>query len=116
MSAPVVTLKSLTSAELTLNDLASIAADALAAINAKQQAWRDNAKRGGYASHFRDCPSINDELHMALLEEIVFFDDDAKETLSELRFQNEPTERDYTRLIAIADEQWDYYVAQGVKP
>ena len=113
MSRAIVTLKSLTSADLTLNDLASIAADALAAINAKQQAWRDNAKRGGYASHFKACPQVDDELHMALLEEIVFFDDDAKETLSELRFQNEPTEADY---IAIADQQWDYYVAQGVKP
>jgi hypothetical protein len=37
-----ITLKSLTSADLTLNDYASIAADALAAINAINQAWRDS--------------------------------------------------------------------------
>lgn len=90
-----VTLKSLTSADLSLNDLASIAADALAAINAINTAWNASVKRNGYAANFRDCPTINDELHLALLEEIVFFDDDAKETLSELRFQNEPRDRDW---------------------
>ena len=115
MSAPV-TLKSLTSADLSLNDLASIAADALAAINAKQQAWRDNARRGGYAKHFVSCPQVNDELHLALLSEIVDFDEDPRESLAELNFQNEPTELDYKSYVAIADEQWDYYVAQGVRP
>ena len=95
MSAPVLTLKALAEGrELTLNDYASIATDALAAVNAKRQAWRDNAKRGGYASHFKAIPSIHDELELQLYEAIVEFDDDAAGTLEEIRFQNEPRERD----------------------
>ncbi len=91
-----VTLKSLTQGrELTLNDYASIAADALAAINAINKTWTDSVKAGGYATHFRDCPSIHDDFHTELLEAIVGFDSEPVETLAELQFQNEPRERDW---------------------
>ena len=79
----------------TLNDLARTAIDALAAINAINTAWTDRVKRDGYAANFRDAPRISDDLLEALYEEIVFFDAEAADTLSEIRFQNEPTERDY---------------------
>lgn len=79
----------------TLNDLARTAIDALAAINAINTAWTDRVKRDGYAANFRDAPRISNDLLEALYEEIVFFDAEAADTLSEIRFQNEPTERDY---------------------
>ena len=79
----------------TLNDLARTAIDALAAINAINTAWTDRVKRDGYAANFRDAPRISDDLLEALYEEIVFFDAEAADTLSEIRFQNEPTEADY---------------------
>ena len=85
----------------------------LKAYNDLQAAWRANVQAGGYAAHFKDSPTIPDHLHIELLEAITAFDCDPQGTLDELRFQNEPTERDY---IAIADEQWDYYVAQGARP
>lgn len=95
MSAHFLTLKSLTEGrELTLNDYASIATDAIAAITAKRKAWRKNVNRGGHAAHFKDCPQINDELELQLYEAIVEFDDDAFGTLEEMRFWNEPRERD----------------------
>lgn len=100
----------------TLNDLARTATDALAAINLIQTAWADSAKRGGYAANFRDRPRISDDLLLTLYEEMVFFDAEAAETLSELRFQSEPTEADYKGYIAVTNEQWDYYTAQGVQP
>ena len=79
----------------TLNDLARAAIDALAAINAINTAWTDRVKRDGYVANFRDAPRISDDLLEALYEEIVFFDAEAADTLSEIRFQNEPTEADY---------------------
>lgn len=104
------------SAAPTLNDFARTAIDALAAINLIQTDWRNNAKRGGYAANFRDDPRISDDLLLTLYEEMVFLDAEAAETLSELRFQSEPTEADYKGYIAVTDEQWDYYTAQGVRP
>lgn len=100
----------------TLNDLARTAIEALAAINAINSAWTASVKRGGYAANFRDAPRISDDLLLTLYEEIVFFDAEATETLSELRFQSEPTEADYKGYIAVTDEQWDYSTAQGLRP
>lgn len=100
----------------SLNELAQTAIDALAAINAIQTEWRNSARAGGYAAHFRSSPQIADHLHTELLEVITDFDCDPMGSLEEARFQNEPTERDYKAYIAVTDEQWDYYAAQGVKP
>lgn len=115
-----ITLKSLTSAELTLNDYASIAADALAAINAINTAWNQSVKRSGYAANFRDCPQIHDELHLALLTEIVQFDDEPVGTLAEINFQEEMQEERERELLPraslLSDEEWDYRVAQGIRP
>lgn len=88
----------------TLDELAQTAIDALAAINIIQTAWTNNVKRGGYAANFRDAPRISDDLLLTLYEEMVFFDAEAAETLSELRFQNEPTERDYDGFWPSASE------------
>jgi hypothetical protein len=78
----------------TLNDYASIAADALAAINAINAAWSKSERAGGYAANFRTRPSIHEELELQLYEAITDFDCDPQGTLDELRFQNEPRERD----------------------
>lgn len=86
------------------------------AYNDLQSAWRANVKAGGYAAHFKDAPQIPDYLLTELLEVITDFDCDPQGTLDELRLQNEPFERDYKGYIRIADEQWDYYTAQGVRP
>jgi hypothetical protein len=99
----------------SLNKLAQTAIDALAAINLIQTAWRDNAKRGGYAANFRDAPRISDNLLITLYEEMVFFDAEAAETLSELRFQNEPTEADYAGIWpSESDADFDFATSRGL--
>jgi hypothetical protein len=95
MSAPALTLKALTQGhELTLNDYASIATDALAAINAINVAWQKSVPADGYAAHFKTNPRIHDELELQLYEAINDFDCEPMETLAEIQFQNEPRERD----------------------
>ena len=99
----------------TLNDLARTAIDALAAINAINSAWTDSVKRGGYAANFRDAPRISDDLLEALYEEIVFFDAEAAETLSEIRFQNEPTDADYAGIWPTpSDAEFDFASTRGM--
>lgn len=75
----------------TLNQLAADAIEALALFNAENarqsKVWQASIKAGGYAAHFRQGPEIADHLQMELLENIVFYDDDAKGALEELRFQ-----------------------------
>ena len=113
--AQTLTLKALTQGrELTLNDYASIATDALAAINAKRQAWRDDAKRDGYAAHFKTCPNIHDDLELQLYEAITEFDDDAAGTLAEIQFQNEPRERDLIQWPLPNDEEFDFATSRGL--
>jgi hypothetical protein len=103
------------SAAPTLDELASTAIDALAAINLIQTTWTNSVKRGGYAANFRDAPRISDDLLEALYEEMVFFDAEAAETLSEIRFQNEPTEADYTGTWPSAsDVEFDFAASRGV--
>lgn len=117
MSAPI-TLKSLTTSELTLNDYASIAADALAAINAINQAWRANALAGGYAAHFKAAPTIPDHLYAELLNEIVRFDEDPSGSLAELNFQEEmQAERELElmpRASLLTDAEWDFATSRGL--
>jgi hypothetical protein len=115
MSAPALTLKALAQGrELTLNDYASIATDALAAINAKRQAWQDDVKRGGYVAHFKAMPRIHDEIELQLYEAITEFDDDAAGTLEEIRFQNEPRERDLIQWPLLNDEEFDFATSRGI--
>lgn len=105
----------------TLDQAAQIATDALAYINAQHKAWVDSAKRGGYASHFSTAPQISDDLHMALLEEVVFWDEDAKGSLEEARFQlgmdNDGSELEpatYGRFPRLSDEAFDYASSRGL--
>jgi hypothetical protein len=115
MSASTISLKALAKGhELTLNDYASIATDALAAINAKRQAWQDGVKRGSYAAHFKAVPRIHDEIELQLYEAITEFDDDAAGTLAELQFQNEPRERDLIQWPLLNDEEFDVATSRGI--
>ena len=109
-----ITLKSLTSADLTLNDYASIAADALAAINAINAAWSKSERAGGYAANFRTRPSIHEELELQLYEAITDFDCDPQGTLDELRFQNEPRESDLRHWPLPTDEEFDFATSRGL--
>lgn len=105
----------------TLDQAAQVAIDALAYINAQRKAWTDNAKRGGYAAHFSSAPQISDDLHMALLDEVVFWDEDPKGSLEEMRFQlgmdNDGSEIEpatYGRFPRLSDEAFDYATSRGL--
>ena len=115
MSAPVLTLKAIAQGrELTLNDYASIAADALAAITTERQAWNKRILSSGYAANARSRPSIHDDFELQLYEAINDFDVDAAGTLAELQFQNEPRERDLLCFPLPTDEEFDFATSRGL--
>lgn len=101
----------------TLNELATDAIKALAAFNAANaaatKAWQASIKAGGYAAHFKQCPDIADHLQIELLEELVFFDDDAKETLATIRHQNSTDDEPTFGRVRLSDVEFDYAAAIG---
>lgn len=87
----------------------------LRAINDAIYNWNVSRAANGYASHFRDRPTIDDDLHMELLAEIVRFDDEPAGSLEQLQFEAE-WEREpeiIGRGIFASDEEWDYAVAKA---
>mgnify|MGYP001608419328 CR=1 FL=1 len=103
----------------TLNQLAADAIKALAAFNAANasatKAWQASIKAGGYAAHFKQCPDIAEHLQIELLEEIVFYDDDAKGTLEEMRFQNSAeVEPAIIGRVRLSDVEFDYATSRGI--
>ena len=110
-----LTLKALAQGrELTLNDYARIATDALAAITTERQAWNKRILSSGYAANARSLPSIHDDFELQLYEAITEFDDDAAGTLEEIRFQNEPRERDLIQWPLLNDEEFDFATSRGL--
>ena len=110
-----LTLKALAQGrELTLNDYARIAADALAAITTERQAWNKRILSSGYAANARSRPSIHDDFELQLYEAINDFDVDAAGTLAELQFQNEPRERDLMQWPLLNDEEFDFATTRGI--
>lgn len=101
----------------TLNQLATDAIAALAAFNAANaaatKAWQASIKADGYAAHFKQCPDIAEHLQIELLEEIVFYDDDAKETLATIRRQNSTDDEPSFGRVRLSDAEWDYQAAIG---
>lgn len=102
----------------TLNELAAAAIEAFALFNAENarlsKAWHDSVKAGGYAAHFKQRPEIAEHLQMELLENIVFYDDDAKATLDELRWQNQTDDKPTLGRVRLSDAEWDFATSRGV--
>lgn len=69
----------------TYHQLANEAIAALKALNDVDRAWNASAKKGGYASHFKDKPQLADWQHLELLQEVAYFDGEAQETLETVR-------------------------------
>ena len=110
-----LTLKALAQGrELTLNDYARIATDALAAITTERQAWNKRILSSGDAAHVKAMPRIHDEIELQLYEAINDFDVDAAGTLAELQFQNEPRERDLLCFPLPTDEEFDFATSRGL--
>lgn len=105
-----------------LNTLAQAAIDALEVFNNEHERQQREWAVSKFAKNFKgNGVELPEQVHLDLLTEVTRFDDTASATLDELHRElglgeYEDDGRDYARHIAIADEQWDYYVAQGVKP
>ena len=69
---------------MTYTQAAHAALEALKALNDMDRAWSASAKANGYASYFKDRPRTSDELHLALLREVAYFDGEAQESLDNL--------------------------------
>ncbi len=65
----------------TYTQLADEAIAALKAFNDVHRAWNESAKKGGYASNFKDYPRIADWRYLELLKEVAYFDGEAQESL-----------------------------------
>ncbi len=93
-----------------INELAQAAIDALQAINAIHEEWRDTlATKSGHGQYVRRCPEIADHLYVELLEAITDFDFDPMGTLEEIELQNEDESDDYD------GGRFDYLTSRGVK-
>ena len=98
----------------TLNQLAADAIKALAAFNAKRDDVQREWARSKYGKCFRgNGPDATDAQREALLAEIVHFDDDPKETLENIRQQNQPDEQPSFGRVRLSDEAFDYAAAIG---
>ena len=98
-----------------LTDLAQAAIDALALFNAERDRQQTAWAMSRFGQSFRgNGPCISDDQHEALLTQIVHYDDDAAGTLEEIRFQNEPRERDLIQWPLLNDEEFDFATSRGI--
>ena len=105
----------------TLNQHIADAIASLKAANDMRRDWNANAKRNGYAAAFRNPPEIAGHLHTELLEEMVYYDDDAAGSLHEIRRENgvdddgEPIEVEPAIIgrVRMSDVEFDYKAAIG---
>jgi hypothetical protein len=93
-----------------LNELAQAAIDALTAINAIHEEWRDAlATKSGHGQYVSRRPEVADHLHIELLEAITNFDCDPMGTLAEFELHSTDEPDDYD------GGRFDYLTSRGVK-